>query len=108
MEKEDTPTFNKPVNSNSMKKLSIKKKERHVAQLQETKFCTKSTDEPGLGEEIILNPIIKYLIINRYADGYYMKNGESKGNKRWKKENKDGMVEGTEEDHHGWLDTLKE
>jgi hypothetical protein len=59
-------------------KLSIKKKERHVVKILATKFHTKYADEPGLGEEIKLNPIMKDLIIN----GYYMQAGKSKRNKR--------------------------
>jgi hypothetical protein len=82
MEKKDPVAFRKPGNSNSMTKLSIKKKEKHVVQLLATKFCTKSADEPRLGEEIRLNPIMKDLIINGYADRYYMQYGESKRNKR--------------------------
>jgi hypothetical protein len=45
-----------------------------------TKFHTKSGDELGEGEEIILNPIMNDLIINRYAYGSYMEGGESKRN----------------------------
>jgi hypothetical protein len=108
MEKKDPTAFNKPGNSNSMTKLSIKKKERHVVQILATKFHTKSADEPGSGEEIRLNPIMKDLIINGYADRYYMQAGKSKRNKRRKKETKAGTVEGTEENQPGWLDTLKE
>jgi hypothetical protein len=77
-------------------------------QLLETKFHTKSADELGSGKHIRLNPIMKDLIIDGYADRYYMQAGESKRNKRRKKETKAGMVEGTEENQLGWLDTLKE
>jgi hypothetical protein len=108
MEKKDPSDFSKPRNLNSMTKLSIKKKEMHVVQILATKFRTKSADELGSGEEIRLNPIMKDLIINGYADGYYMQAGESKGNKRRKKDTKDGTVEGTEENKPCWLDTLKE
>jgi hypothetical protein len=108
MEKKDTTVFNKMGKSNSMKKLSIKKKERHVVQIMAITFRTKSVDEPGSGKEIILNPIMKDSIINGYSDGCYMKVGKSKRNKRQKKETKDGTVEGTEEDQSSWLDTLKE
>jgi len=65
-----------------MTKLSIKKKERHVVQIPATKFHTKFADEPGSGEEIRLNPIMKDLIINGYGDRYYMQDGKSKRNKR--------------------------
>ena len=108
MEKKDQVAFKKPGNSNTMTKLSIKKKERHVVQLLETKFLTKTADEPGSGEEIRLNPIMKDFIINGYADGYYMKTGKSKRNKQHKKETKAGMIEGTEETQPGWIDTLNE
>jgi hypothetical protein len=64
-----------------MTKLLIKKKERHVVQLLATKFRTKSVDEAGSGEEIRLNPIMKDLIINGYADIYHMKYGKIKINK---------------------------
>jgi hypothetical protein len=108
MEKKYPVTFNKLGNSNSMTKLSIKKKERHVVQLLATKFHTKYVDEPGSGEEIRLNPIMKYLIINGYVDGHYMQAGERKRKKRRKKEAKDGTVKDVEEDQPSWLDTLKE
>jgi hypothetical protein len=108
MAKKDSMAFNKPTNLNSMKKLSIKKKERHVVQLLTTKFRTKSRYEPGSGDEIGLNPIMKDLIINGYADGHYMQVDERKRKKRWKKEAKDGTIKDVEEDQASWLDTLKE
>jgi hypothetical protein len=46
MENKDTTAINKLGNSNSMTKISIKKKERHVVQLPATKFHTKSAYEP--------------------------------------------------------------
>ena len=73
-----------------------------------SKFHTKSTNEPGAGEEIRLNPIMKDLIINGYADGSYIQAGKSKRNKRRKKETEAEMVEGTRESQHVWLDNLKE
>ena len=108
MENKYPTTFSKPGNSNSMTKLSIKKKERHVVQRLATTFHTKYADEPRSGEEIRLNPIMKDFIINGYADGYYMKTGKSKRNKQHKKETKAGMIEGTEETQPGWIDTLNE
>jgi hypothetical protein len=71
----------KPGNLNNMTKLSSKKRERHVAQLLTTKSRAKSVDEPGSGEEIRLNPIMKDLIINGYADGHYTQAGERKRKK---------------------------
>jgi hypothetical protein len=65
--KKDPTVFNKPRNSNNMTKLSSKKRERQAAQLLATKSREKSADEPGSGEEIRLNPIMKDLIINGYA-----------------------------------------
>jgi hypothetical protein len=40
---------------------------------------------------------MKDLIINGYANGYYMQADKSKRNKRRKKKTKAGMVEGTGE-----------
>jgi hypothetical protein len=51
---------------------------------------------------------MKDLIINGYADRYYMQAGKSKRNKQQKKENKSEMVEGTGENQPVCLDTLKE
>jgi hypothetical protein len=81
MEKKDPAAFSKPGNSNSMTKLSIKKKDSHVVQILATKFRTKSADELGSGEDIRLNHIMKDFIINGCVDRYYMQAGESKGNK---------------------------
>jgi hypothetical protein len=108
VEEKDPTVFSKPGNSNNMTGLSSKKRERHVVQLLTTKFRAKSVDEPGSGEEIRLNPIMKDLIINGYADGHYMQAGERKRKKRRKEEVKAGTVKGTEEDQPSWLDTLKE
>jgi hypothetical protein len=107
-EEKDPKVFSKPGNSNNMTGLSSKKRERHAAQLLTTKFCAKSADEPGAGEEIRLNPIMKDLMINGYTDGHYTQAGESKRKKRWKEEVKTGIVKGTEEDQPSWLDTLRE
>jgi hypothetical protein len=100
--------FNKLRNLNNMTKLSSKKRERHDAQLLTTKSRTKSTDEPGSGEDIRLNHIMKDLIINGYADGHYTQDGERKRKKQWKEEAKDRIVKGIEEDQPSWIDTLKE
>jgi hypothetical protein len=82
MEKTDPTAFNKLGYSNNLTKLSMKKKEKLVVQILATKFHTKSVDEPGSGEEIRLNPIMKDLIINGYADRYHMQAGKSKRSKR--------------------------
>jgi hypothetical protein len=68
MEKTDPTAFNKPGYSNNLTKLSMKKKEKLVARILATKFHTEPADEPGSGEGIRLNPIMKDLIINGYAD----------------------------------------
>jgi hypothetical protein len=108
MDNKDPATFDKLGNSNSMTKLSIKKKERDVVQLLATKFRTKSADELGSSEEIKLNPIMKDLIINGYADGYYTQYGGRKRKKQRKKGTKVGTIKNVEEDQPSWLDTLKE
>ena len=65
---EKGPTiFSKPGNSNNMIGLSSKNRERHAVQILTTKFRAKYVDEPGSDEEIRLNPIMKYLIINGYV-----------------------------------------
>jgi hypothetical protein len=107
-DEKDLVVFSEPRNSNNMTKLSSKKRERHVAQLMTTQFHSKSTDETGSGEEIRLNPIMKDLIINGYADGHCTQAGERNMKKRWKEEVKDGTIKGTEEDQPSWLNTLKE
>jgi hypothetical protein len=108
MEKKYPMAFNKLGNSNSRMNLSIKKKESLVVQILPKTFHTKYADESGSGEEIILNPIMKDFIINGYVDRYHMQYGKSKISKRWKKETKDEMVEGTRKNRPNWLDTLKE
>ena len=81
MEKKDPMAFNKLGYSNNLTKLSMQKKENLLVQILASKFHTKSADEPGAGEEIRLNLIMKYLIINGYANGSYMKARESKRSK---------------------------
>jgi hypothetical protein len=108
VEKKYPTFFSKLGNSNNMKKLSSKKRERHVTQLLTTKSHAKYVDELGSGEEIKLNPIMNDLIINGYADGHYMKVGERKIKKLQKEEAKARTVKGTEEDQPSWIDTLKE
>jgi hypothetical protein len=91
-----------------MTELSNKKRERHTAQILTTKSRTKSVDELESGEGIRLNPIMKDLIINGYADGYNTQAGESKRKKQRKEAAKVGTVKKVEEDQPSWLDTLKE
>jgi hypothetical protein len=81
VEEKDPTIFNKPGNLNNMTKLSSKKRERDVVQLLTTKSLAKSVDEPGSGEEIRLNPIMKDLIINGYENRHYMQDGERKRKK---------------------------
>jgi len=81
-----------------MAKLSSKKRERKAAHLLAAKSHKKSADEPGPGEEVRLNPIMKDLIINGYADGNYTQYSERKRKTQRKEEAKAGTIEGTEED----------
>jgi hypothetical protein len=94
MEEKDPTTFNNPGDLNNRKRLSIKKKENLVVKILATKFFTKSADELGSGEEIILNPIMRDLIINGYAYRYHMQVGKGKRRKQRKKEVKAEVVEG--------------
>ena len=58
-----------------------------------TKFHTEPADESGSGEGIRLNPIMKDLIINGYADGHHLQDGKGKRIKRRKTKFKDEVVE---------------
>ena len=69
-----------------MTELSNKKRERHAAQILTTKSHEKYVDDPRLGEEIRLNPIMKDLIINGYVDGYNIQVGVRKRKKQRKEE----------------------
>jgi hypothetical protein len=81
VEEKDPTVFSKPRNLNNMTKLSSKKRERHVVQLLTTKSLAKYVDEPGSGEQIKLNPIMKDLIINGYENKHYTQAGERKRKK---------------------------
>jgi hypothetical protein len=107
-EEKDSTVFNKSGSSKNMTELSNKKRERHAAQILTTKSHAKSVDEPRLGEEIRLNPIMKDLIINGYVDGSNTQVGVSKRKKQRKEEAKAGTVKSIEENQPSWLDTLKE
>ena len=96
VEGKDPTIFSKPGNSNNMTRISSKKRERHVVQLLTTKFRAKAADEPISGEEIRLNPIIKDLIINGYADESNTQAGARKGKKKLKEEAKAGIVKNVE------------
>jgi hypothetical protein len=49
----------------------MKTKEKLVARILAMNFYTKPSGDPGADEEVKLNPIMKYLIINEYTDGRY-------------------------------------
>ena len=67
-------------------------------QLLTTKSLAKYVDEPGSGEQINLNPIMKDLIINGYENKHYTQAGERKRKKWQEEEDKAGTVKGTKED----------
>ena len=108
MEKTDPTTFNELGYSNNLTKFSMKKKEKLAAWILATKFHIEPADGTGSGEGIRLNPIMKDIIINGYADGSYMKVGKGKRSKRQKEEVKAKVVESIGENQLAWLDTLKE
>jgi hypothetical protein len=81
-EEKDTTVFSKLGNSNNMTGLSSKKRKRDAVQFLTTKSCAKSANESESGEEIRLNPIMRDLIINGYADRYNTQDGKSKGKKQ--------------------------
>jgi hypothetical protein len=67
--------------SNNMTNLSMKKKENLVARILAMKFHTKPAEEPGVDKEVRLNPIMKDLIINGYADEPHMQDVKRKRSK---------------------------
>jgi hypothetical protein len=71
MDKVDQAAPSEPGFSTNMVNSSVNKKERLVAQILATKFHTDPATEPEADKEIRLNPIIRDLIINGYADGRY-------------------------------------
>jgi hypothetical protein len=93
MEKTYPRAFSEPRYLINLAKLSMKNKEKLVARILVKKFHTKPVDEPRAGEEVRLNPIMKDLIINGYADGSYMQAGKGKRRKRRKTEVKADVVE---------------
>jgi hypothetical protein len=60
-----------PIFSTNMTNSSLKKRQKLVAQILATKFYTKPSGEPGVNQEVILNPIIKDLIINGYIGEHH-------------------------------------
>jgi hypothetical protein len=84
MDKTDPATSSEPGYSNNMTNLSVKKKENLVARILATKFHMKPVQEPGTDKEVRLNPIMKDLIINRYADEHHTQVVKRKRSKRQK------------------------
>jgi hypothetical protein len=108
MDKTDQVVPNEPGFSTNMTNLSLKKKEKLVARILAMKFHTKSVEEPEMDKEVRLNPIMKDLIINGYADEHHTQVVKRKQSKRQKTEIKAEMIESVGENQPAWLDTLKE
>jgi hypothetical protein len=87
---------------------SLKKREKLVARILAKKIYTKPSGEPGADEEIILNPIMKDLIINRHTGEHHTRVVKRKQSKRQKTEVKVEVVKSVGENQPTWLDTLKE
>jgi hypothetical protein len=68
MDKTDQGVSSEPGYSNNMTNLLVKNKEMMAARILAKKFHTKPVEEPRVDKEVKLNPIMKYLIINRYTD----------------------------------------
>jgi hypothetical protein len=96
VKEKDSTIFSKEGSSKNMIGLSNKKRGRHVAQILTTKSHAKSADEPRLGKEIRLNPIMKDLIINGYEDAYNTQYGVRKRRKQQKEEANAGAVKSVE------------
>ena len=82
VEEKDSTVFNKSGSSKNMTKILNKKRGRHDAQILTTKSHAKYVDEPRLGEEIRLNPIMKDSIINGYVYGSNKQFGVRKRKKK--------------------------
>jgi hypothetical protein len=108
MDKADQAAPSEPGFSTNMVNSSVNKKERLVAQILATKFHTDPATEPEADKEIRLNPIIRDLIINGYADGHYKRAVKRKWSKRQKTGNRAEAVESVGENQPVWLSTLKE
>ena len=72
------------------------------------KFHTKLAEETREDKEVRLNPIMKDLIINGYANEHHTRYVERKRSKRQKIEVKAEVVEIIGENQPAWIDTLKE
>jgi hypothetical protein len=108
MDKVDQAASSEPGFSTNMVNSSVNKKERLVAWILATKFHTNPATEPETDKEVRLNPIIKYLIINGYADGHYKREVKGKQRKRQKVGNRDEVIERIGENQPVWLRTLRQ
>ena len=72
MDKEDWAAFSELGFSMNMTTSSLKKREKLVTRILATKFYTKPLGETGADKEVRLNPFMKDLIINGYADEHPM------------------------------------
>jgi hypothetical protein len=93
MDKTDQVVPNELGFSTNITNSSLKNKEKLVAQMLETKFHTKYNEETETNKEFRLNPIMKDLIINRYADKHHMQVVKRKRSKRQNMHVKAKMVE---------------
>jgi hypothetical protein len=84
---------------------STSKKERWVLQILATKFHTEPATEIESG--VILNPVMRYLVINEHIDNTYNPAAKRKRRKRRKTEAKTEMIESVGE-NLAWLSTLEE
>ena len=71
MDTMDQVASSEPGSSTNMTNSSLKEREKLVAQILAMKFYTKPLGEPGVNEEVKLNPIMKDLIINGYAGEHH-------------------------------------
>jgi hypothetical protein len=108
MDKFDQTTSSKPGFSTNMENSSMNKRGRLVAQILATKFHTDPAREPEADKEIILDPIIRYLIINEHADRRYKRAVKKKQSKRHKTRIKAEAIKSVGENQPVWLSTLKE
>jgi hypothetical protein len=108
MDKTDQMVPNEPGFSTNITNLSLKKKEKLVAQILATQFHTKSFEDPKTDKEVRLNPIMKDLIINGYTDEHHRQAVKRKWSKRHKTKIKAKMIESVGENQPALFDTLKE
>jgi hypothetical protein len=93
--------------STNMTNSSLKKREKLVGRILATKVYTKPSGEPGADEEVILNPIMKDLIINRYTGEHHTRSSKRKWSKCQKTEVNAEVVESVGENQLAWCDMLK-